>query len=244
MIYIVEPNQKYGRLTTICVVGKTKDRANIWKCICDCGNYVNVRSQSLTSGNTKSCGCLQRERVGKKSAESRLLNKYDLSGEYGIGYATNGEEFYFDLEDYMLIKDYTWSINDAGYVTSNPFGKHLRMHMLVMNKKDRSDGKDIDHINHNTKDNRKENLRIIEHYQNITHCITYSNNTSGRKGVSWDKSRSKWMATITYNKKTYHLGRFENFEDAVRAREDAEKRIHKEFHYDEPQNEERDKAIS
>lgn len=92
---------------------------------------------------------------------------------------------------------------------------------------------EVDHINHNPADNRKENLRIVEHYKNITYSKTRTDNTSGRKGVYWDKSRQKWMASITYNKKTYYLGRFDDFEDAVKAREDAEKRIHKEFHYND-----------
>lgn len=107
------------------------------------------------------------------------------------------------------------------------------MHLIVMQRDGNNDGKDVDHINHNRKDNRKENLRVIEHYQNITNCKTYSNNTSGRKGVHWDKSRSKWAASLTYNQKTYYLGRFDNYEDAVAAREKAEKEIHKEFHYEE-----------
>lgn len=104
------------------------------------------------------------------------------------------------------------------------------MHILVMN----SDGEHrVDHINHKTYDNRKSNLRIIEHYQNITYSKTYRNNTSGRKGVYWDKNRNKWMSTITYNKKTIHLGRFEKFEDAKEARIKAENEIHKEFHFKE-----------
>lgn len=228
---MIKTGDKFGKLIALEVVGKAKNRNLIWKCKCDCGNIINVCSTSLSSGNTKSCGCLKKESAVKRGISSRILNKYDLSGEYGVGFATNGEQFYFDKEDYELIKNYTWSINDSGYVVSNPLGKWIRMHILIMNRIDANDEKDIDHINHNQKDNRKENLRIIEHFQNITYCKTYLNNTSGRKGVYWDKSKNRWVVYITYNKKTHFIGRYENFEDAVKAREEAEQKIHGEFHY-------------
>lgn len=230
MIIIVKEGEKYGKLTTLYVSGKNKHRAKIWHCICDCGNEIDVPSTSLTSGNTKSCGCLVREKARINGEKSRIHNRYDLNGDYGIGYTSKGEEFYFDKEDFDKIKSFTWHINHDGYVTSTPFGKIIKMHMLIMN----SDGKHrVDHINHVPRDNRKNNLRVIEHYQNIIYSKTYSNNTSGRKGVYWDKSRNKWMAAITFNKKTINLGRFDTFEEAKTARINAEKNIHKEFHYED-----------
>lgn len=156
----------------------------------------------------------------------RTLNIYDLSGEYGVGYTSKNQPFYFDLEDYNLIKDYTWLYNEDNYVITIVNGKIIRMHMLIM---DSNGTKDVDHRNHTTWDNQKHNLRICEHFENIIHSKTYSNNTSGRKGVYWDKSRDKWMASITYNKITKNLGRFDLFEDAVDARELAEIQYHKDF---------------
>jgi len=50
--------QKFGRLTALEVVGKTKSGCKIWRCVCDCGNEKNVLQASLVSGNTRSCGCL------------------------------------------------------------------------------------------------------------------------------------------------------------------------------------------
>lgn len=226
---MVSENERYGKLTTCYVVG-SKNRCKLWHCKCDCGNEIDVVSVSLSSGNTKSCGCLHKESMKKMCEKRRKLNEYDLTGKYGIGYTSNGEEFYFDLEDYNLICKYTWSLNPDDYIVSIPFGKIIRMHMLVMNS---SGDLDVDHKNHITYDNRKENLRIIEHYKNITHSKEYSNNTSGRKGVYFDKTRNKWMANITFNKKTTYLGRFDTFEDAVKAREQAEYLIHGDFHYEE-----------
>ena len=99
---------------------------------------------------TKSCGCFWK-------------NTYDLSGEYGIGYTNKGEEFYFDLEDYDKIKDYTWYINNKGYVFS---GKdEILMHRLVTNCPDNLIPDHI-HGEKSTTDNRKSNLRIVNRSQN------------------------------------------------------------------------------
>jgi hypothetical protein len=223
---MVEANKKYGKLTTLYKNGRSKNRNIIWHCRCDCGKELDVPSGSLTTGNTRSCGCLLKETARKNGIKSRKLNKYDLSGDYGIGYTTNGEPFYFDKEDYELIKNYTWSYNPEKYVQSSPFGKILKMHILIMSP---PKGKVVDHINHITFDNRKVNLRVCERYQNSINTLTYKNNTSGRKGVYWDKARNKWMVCITANKKTYNLGRYDDFDEAVRVREEAEEKYHKEF---------------
>jgi transcription initiation factor TFIIIB Brf1 subunit/transcription initiation factor TFIIB len=54
-------------------------------------------------------------------------------------------------------------------------------------------------------------------------------NTSGIKGVSWDKSRNKWVAQIQFKGKNYYLGRYANKEDAREAREKAEKEMFGKF---------------
>ena len=222
----VKEGEKYGKLTAIKIIGRAVNKNLIWECLCDCGNLINVPTGSLVTGNTRSCGCLLSESKRKAGLLSRKLNRYDLSGSFGIGYDENEHSFYFDLEDYDLIKEYTWSVSSEGYVVSRPFGKTLRMHMLVMH----SDGsKPVDHIFHINYDNRKSELRICEHFENIINSKEYTNNTSGRKGVYWDKSRDRWMASITYNNKTIPLGRYLEYDDAVKAREIAEREYHKEF---------------
>lgn len=236
----VQAGEKYGKLTTKYVVGRTKNRVKIWHCDCNCGGEIDVPSTSLSSGNTKSCGCLLAESLKAAGERIRERNKYDLSGEYGIGWACNtNREFYFDLEDYDIIKNYHWAEkSDKGYIVTKVWNNNkpssVFMHRLIMKENgfDISNS-DIDHINHKTYDNHKSNLRVCNHYQNIVATKTYSNNTSGRKGVSWDKSRNKWTVSITVNKKTHYIGRYDNFEDAVKAREEAEKIYHKEYHYDD-----------
>ncbi len=81
----------------------------------------------------------------------------------------------------------------------------------------------LDHINRIRTDNRVANLRDVSTKQNMQNAGKYSSNTSGHPGVSWHKRISKWVASITHNKKRIHLGYFENLEEAIAARKAAEK---------------------
>ena len=216
--------------------GNTK-KGIYWLCQCDCicQTVISVISGSLVSGNTKSCGCLQKEKIiNLNKLIKKKFNTYDLSGEYGIGYTFKGKEFYFDLEDYDLIKDYCWSLR-KGYVSARNINvddndnTHVNMHRLIMNAKD---NEYVDHIFHNITDNRKSKLRLVSDSQNQMNRIIPSNNKSGVKGVCWDKEYGKWVAYITVNKKVMKLGRFYKFEDAVKSRKNAENKYCKEYSYD------------
>lgn len=228
--------KKFGRLT---VIKQTEDyispkgkREARWLCECECGNKNKIvaRTSDLKSKNTKSCGCLHKEFMNNNNPAIRLYNTYDLSGEYGIGYTTNGEEFYFDLEDYDKIKDYTWYIDNDGYVKACELKQHknVLLHRLILSYPNCL----IDHISHKKFDNRKTNLRKTTNSQNSMNHIINSNNTSGVAGVNWDKYLKKWRARIAVDYKRIDLGVYINFEDAVKARKEAEEKYFGEYSYD------------
>ena len=121
-----------------------------------------------------------------------------------------------DLEDIEKVKDIKWCLGRNGYVHNKKVGF---LHRLIM---DCSEDMVVDHINHNILDNRKENLRICTHSQNSMNQSVSNRNTSGVKGVSYDKSRNKWLARITFNQKHINLGRFNTLEEAIEARKQAE----------------------
>lgn len=75
----------------------------------------------------------------------------------------------------------------------------------------------VDHINNIKDDNRLINLQNLTAQQNIQKQLKNKKNTSGYKGISWDKSRCKWSSQIVYNGKKIHLGYFQNIEDAKNA---------------------------
>ena len=153
---------------------------------------------------------------------NKVLNTYDLSGEYGVGYTTNtGAEFYFDIEDYPLIRDYTWSehILTNGYHALNAWDSKtesvVRMPWLIV-------GKWHDHINHNPLDNRRSNLRVASQEENVYNRGMQKTNTSGVIGVYWMKDREKWRALLRKHGKVAHSSDHQSFEDAVIARLTAE----------------------
>ena len=149
-------------------------------------------------------------------------NQYDLSGQYGIGYTTNTDRpFCFDLSDYELIREYIWHEDrtSAGYtsVRTTKNGKHIRMSTLLGYTY-------CDHINRDTFDNRRCNLRETDRRGNAINHKLHKNNTSGICGVSWLKNVAKWEACIWNNCKKRRIGLFENKEDAITARKEAELR--------------------
>ena len=235
--------QKFGRLTVIeraeNKIEPSGHQKTQWECKCDCGNVVVVLGDLLRRNVTKSCGCLNSELVSQRNKDNKKYNRYDLSGKHGIGYTSKGEEFWFDLEDYNLIKDYYWRINEHGYVVSryNNNGKQngISFHRLVTRCTDKNVIVDHIHGEKSRYDNRKSNLRLCDSLLNSFNRKTRTDNTSGVTGVYWDKEQNKWEASITYKHKRIKLGKFKIFEDAVKARKEAEDKYFGEFSYDNSQ---------
>lgn len=82
----------------------------------------------------------------------------------------------------------------------------------------------IDHINGDKADNRICNLREATNAQNGKNARTPISNTSGVCGVTYDKVNRRWRSLIKVNGRQIHLGRWQSFEDAVKARKVAEQR--------------------
>lgn len=87
-------------------------------------------------------------------------------------------------------------------------------------------GIEIDHADRNTLNDRLENLRLATRSQNTTNRRIQKNNTSGMRGVRFYKPSSKWLARISLNGKTLHLGYFDTKEDAYSAYLDAANKLH------------------
>ena len=222
------------------LIKKDGKREPRWYCSCDCGSNteVLVLGYNLKNGNTTSCGCEHLKnaiRSGKLTGKingkkNKKFNSYDLSGEYGIGYTSKNEKFYFDLEDYDKIKNYCWHINNNGYVVNKTEEGITLMHRLVMGLK-KGDHREVDHIYHKTNDNRKDQLRIVSSSENNMNKSIPSNNTSGYKGVYYDKRYGNWYAEIgVYNRK-FRLGFFDDKNEAVKVRKQAEEKYFGEYNY-------------
>jgi len=74
----------------------------------------------------------------------------------------------------------------------------------------------IDHIDGNPLNNKIENLREVNAFQNAWNTKTKVG-VSGVRGITWDKAHKKWLAQLTANNKKIHIGRFKSLEDAEEA---------------------------
>jgi hypothetical protein len=221
-------NMKFGRLKVIERDYSVKNTISecCWLCKCNCGSekIISVRGSDLKRGKTSSCGCY-RDEIRQKGK----INTYDLSGEYGIGYTLKGEPFYFDIEDYDKIKNYCWYMSNEGYIVNSGKGKNpkfTRMHTFIMNT---PKGMITDHIFGNKNDNRKSKLRIVNTTQNTINRKISKHNKTGIPGVCWHKYSNRWYASITVNKKQIYLGRFIEFDEAIKVRKEAEQKYFGEY---------------
>ena len=193
--------------------------------------------KSLKKGTTRSCGCIRSEMItqfNKTQKQGKKYNDYNLDLNYGIGYTTNGEEFYFSKEDYDLIKDFCWYLDSCGYVVARyDTDRHVTMGRLLLGVIDEDWTKiQVDHKNGDKKDNRRENIRLATPSQNGINKDISKNNQSGKKGVIFNRFAKKWSASIGFSNKAINLGYFDKIEDAVKARKEAEEKYYGEFSFD------------
>lgn len=153
----------------------------------------------------------------------------ELFQTYGV-LSIGTSMFYFDLDDLSVIQSRHWYVDKNGYLTSSYYYmgqiRIIRFHRIVARAKP---GEWVDHRDRSRANNRKQNLRRCNFSENNRNRGLYSTNTSGVAGVSFDKRRSRWVASITYNNKKIFIGRFHNKEDAIAARLETEIRLFGDF---------------
>ena len=136
---------------------------------------------------------------------------------------SQGKKAIVDDAQYEFLVQWKWSYSE-GYAmrrkNKKPNGKNIKMHRVIIGA---PDGKLVDHINGNTLDNRKENLRLCDARQN-----TINRKPRGKskyKGVYYRKDCKKWAAGMKIKGKPLHLGIFDKEKDAARAyNKEAKKR--------------------
>jgi len=142
---------------------------------------------------------------------------------------TRGMEAIIDPDMFDILNEYKWSAVSRGggsysartAITIERIGKKRQicfpMHHAIIG---RPLGKlEVDHINRNSLDNRRVNLRIVTHHQNMTNLTRQPN--LDLIGVGWDKRRSKWHAQATVKGRTHFLGYFDDPKKASEAYKSA-----------------------
>ena len=162
-------------------------------------------------------------------------NKIELFDDYGICYMLHDQLFYFDIDDFQLVKNHYWSMTATGYAASYYFTRddnnkrkhHIMLfHRQVMNA---PSNMDVDHINRDKLDNRKHNLRVCQSIQNDYNKSISKRNKSGVIGVSYNNQNNTWRAYITYKGEWINLGSYSDKTDAIVARLQAERDYFCEF---------------
>jgi len=203
--------QRFKRLIVIAKAGKNKWNRSLWWCLCSCGEYTIVSRGGLKKGDTRSCGCLKREFAGKHIKTHGQSN----TKVYWVWANMKARCFYgkhIEFENYggrgIIVCD-RWLdfgnfISDMG---PRPKGKYT-----------------IERIDNNGNYEPKNCIWLLQSINNQNKRI-YKNNTTGCKGVYWDKFRKKYVATIN----RIYLGIFENLQDAIDIRKAAEIKYQREI---------------
>lgn len=177
------------------------------------------------------------------SKSKRKYNVYKFNEDYVSVFDENNYEFYIDFDDFDRIRNRYWYKTNDGYIISrvNHTKSCTILHRFLLDIEEFSEF-EVDHINHIRCDNRKENLRICTHSQNKMNIGLRNNNTSGVTGVGWQKNMHMWRSRIKKNRTEISLGFYKNFNDAVKARKEAEKIYFGEYSYDESMKKKHEKG--
>lgn len=198
--------QRFGRLVAIAHTEQKKDETYLWRCKCDCGREVLVSAGVLGRGQKQSCGCL--------AAEAKQKAFIDLTGQrFGR----------------LAVLEKTDKRNSAGSVMwrcrCDCGNETLQSANVLLSGRVVSCG---------CRKQETDRLRQKLDYVDGT-CIQFITNTekisernsSGYRGVR--SVGNKWQARISFKKKYYSLGTYDNLEEAIRARKKAEGVLFGEF---------------
>lgn len=161
----------------------------------------------------------------------KVFKPIRIDGDIAYVTLTSGCEAIIDVSDVGLVSEFNWYTRKSRktmYAAKNIYGSRssIGLHRFLLGD---PKGLEVDHIDMNGLNNRRENLRVATRKQNAANTKTPKNNTSGYKGVSWSNGAKKWAAQICVDGKNIKLGTFSDPKDAYLAYCDAVCRYRGEF---------------
>jgi hypothetical protein len=205
--------QKFNHILVIERVPRERGStgATKWKCVCDCGKNLVITGYELKIGHTKSCGCMKVERI-------RLLNK------------KNYEEGFQKTSEYQSWKAMIHRCNNPNYRYYHEYGgrgisvcdrwRDFGLFLEDMGSKP-SPKHSIDRIDVNG-NYEPGNCRWATSEEQTRNSRVRKDGSSGVRGVYLDKTTGKWIANISVGGKKRKFGKYENKEDAIKARRELE----------------------
>ncbi len=207
----ITPGDRFNRFTIVQELPIKKLKGGTERsfvCKCDCGEVRNVRLRCLRSGNSKSCGCYNKEMIIKAHTKHGMSPRGGRMYEYGIWSGmrqrcnnsnASGYKYYggAGIRVCEAWDDFKVFLSDVGPA---PTRKH------TLDRADPNGDYEKSNCSWETRATQARNTRRLR-----------STNSSGRRGVSWHRGAGKWAASITVNYKSIYLGLFLNKDDAARA---------------------------
>ena len=145
------------------------------------------------------------------------MSSLNSMAEIKIIELTQNRKTIVDESDYPLVMNFKWHFrkiegSNKGYAVTKIGNSHLMLHHLLLGKKK---GKFVDHVNRDSLDNRRSNLRFVTPGQNVQNRESYS--LSGYKGVYWSELRKAYRVQIWIKGKLKSLGQFKDAKEAARV---------------------------
>ena len=197
--------KSFGMLTVTEQAQSSPSGKRRWVCVCECGKQTVTSTRNLTTGHTKSCGCIKyNDLTGQRIGRLTVLRRSDKRGSRGSRQATLWEcrcdcgAITYKATDTLTNPDLSMCNECAGKYAAAKMRENAGF----------VDGTQISRI---------KTDRLI------------SSNTSGVRGVYFDKRSGKWRARLKFKGKLMNFGTYSNFDDAVKARKQAEQEIYGEF---------------
>lgn len=215
---------KVGYLKVLKLSRRDSTGHDFWSCHClRCGVRTVVRGDRLRhkSEPTLSCGCLS---FGIRKREPRQTPPPVVGARWVP--LTQGKFALVDEADFECVSKFNWSVGAQKYAGRRDGEKYIFLHRFLLGAQA---GETVDHINHDGMDDRRSNLRAATKTQQMQNRHKQTRNTSGSKGVWFDKRQNIWVAEIRVLKNKVNLGRFKEINEATRAYDAAAKRFFGEF---------------
>ncbi len=200
----ITPGTRFGKLTVLYPTEKRADHGSVvWHTVCDCGREKDVSARRLTRGKVRSCGCLSHPE--KKDYVGQVFGRLTVTGYAGIG-----RNLGFSKEN----SENYW------YVRCSCGKEKMVGQSELLNGDTRSCGcLHSEQIKKALKLIDGTSITLLESANKLRSC-----NTSGKTGVSYFTRDQKWAAYITFKGKRYRLGEYQDREEAVRVRTQAEQK--------------------
>ena len=221
-------HKRFGKLVALREDKENISRNTYWICQCDCGNIKSVALMCLTSGKTKSCGCLRYNKGKERTRRTLNTDKFKLSQKQ------LKEQVYYNPRSGI----FRWRNIKGGrkkkWIIAGSFCKYSNYHTIRINgflykahviawlyMRGYFPKEKIDHIDRDRQNNKWNNLRLVNDICHARNMGIKKGSKTGIKGVR--KHRRVWIAYITVAYKNIVLKRCKSFDDAVLARWEGEK---------------------